>query len=119
VLPQLARVRRLIFFPGLDNVLESFRSFVPHKRTGIFVVTGNYSPTEIPSAGAGGMNTLRQTLLAQDAEEHSAKLTHDACVGVQRKRTRGCRCGQRCAAWFLWMLRLSRTIVQTVARGRL
>ena len=41
MLPQLARVRRLIFFPGLDNVLESFRSFVPHKRTGIFVVTGN------------------------------------------------------------------------------
>ena len=62
-------MRRLILFRRLDDALKLFRSLGPYERYGIFVVAGNEGQQEFLELVFGAVNTLRQTLLAQDAEE--------------------------------------------------
>jgi len=64
-----ARVRCLILFRRVDDALKLFRSLGPYERSGVFVVAGNEVQQEFLPLAFGGVNTLRQALPAQDAEE--------------------------------------------------
>src|SRR5207248_2992800 len=65
-----ARVRGLLLFRRLDDALQLLRSLGPYKGLGILVVAGNEVQQEFLQFSLRGMNTLRQALLAQDAEKN-------------------------------------------------
>ena len=59
----------MIFLGRFDNALQFLRAFGPDERPGVLVVVSNVAQQEFFQLAFRFVHTLRQALLAQDAEE--------------------------------------------------